>query len=406
MRKVALIAGAVVVAVGAVFAIAPVPAASVEAGLSGRAAGPSATVVVAGSMSGDTAALAVRDRFGPGDASEGYLQLDPEGVRFVARFTFNAPGEAFDLLVALRAPAPEAGNWVIQVLGDTGWTTVWRSRVRHSGAWWGESFPLGSPSGAPVVIRVKGTGSPLDLDRLALAPSPWRPAPGTTWQWQLSGAIDTSLDVAMYDIDLFEPPDAVIQSLHADGRKVVCYFSAGSWENWRPDAAEFPAEVKGNNLAGWAGEKWLDVRRLDLLGPIMEARLDLAVSRRCDGVEPDNVDGFTNRTGFPLTAADQRRYDTWLAERAHERGLSVGLKNDLEQVRALVPLFDWALDEQCFEYDECEALLPFVGEGKAVFGVEYQGSPDSFCPRAVAYGFSWLKKRPALGPWVIACPAV
>jgi hypothetical protein len=208
----------------------------------------------------------------------------------------------------------------------------------------------------------------------------------------------------MYDIDLFEPPDAVIQTLHADGRKVVCYFSAGSWENWRPDAADFPAEVRGNNLAGWAGEKWLDVRRLDLLGPIMEARLDLAVSRGCDGVEPDNVDGYANRTGFPLTAADQRRYNTWLAERAHERGLSVGLKNDLDQVRALVPLFDWALNEQCFEYDECETLLPFVGEGKAVFGVEYQGSPDSFCPRAVAYGFSWLKKRFALGPWVIACP--
>jgi hypothetical protein len=209
----------------------------------------------------------------------------------------------------------------------------------------------------------------------------------------------------MYDIDLFEAPDSVIQKLHADGRTVVCYFSAGSWEVWRPDAAAFPAQVKGNNLVGWPGEKWLDVRRLDLLGPIMEARLDLAVNRGCDGVEPDNVDGYTNGSGFPLTAADQRRYNTWLAERAHERGLSVGFKNDLEQVQALVRLFDWALNEQCFEYDECEALLPFVDQGKAVFGVEYEGSPASFCPQAEAFKFSWLRKRPALGSWVIPCPA-
>jgi hypothetical protein len=207
----------------------------------------------------------------------------------------------------------------------------------------------------------------------------------------------------MYDIDLFDAPDGVIEGLHEDGRQVVCYFSAGSWEEWRPDGGDFPDAVKGNNLAGWPGEKWLNVRRLDLLGPIMEARLDLAVTRGCDGVEPDNVDGYANLTGFGLTGTDQRRYNTWLAERAHERGLSVGLKNDLGQIPGLVGIFDWALNEQCFEFDECEALLPFVAAGKAVFGVEYQGTPESFCPQAAAYGFSWLKKHLALGAWSIAC---
>jgi hypothetical protein len=183
----------------------------------------------------------------------------------------------------------------------------------------------------------------------------------------------------------------------------VCYFSAGSWEDWRPDRGTFPAEVKGRPLAGWPGERWLDVRRRDLLGPIMEARLDLAVAKGCDGVEPDNVDAYDNASGFPLTAADQRRYNTWLAERAHERGLSVGLKNDLGQIPALVGLFDWALNEQCFEYDECRALFPFVSAGKAVFGVEYRGDPASFCPQAVEWGFSWLRKRPALDAWAVAC---
>jgi hypothetical protein len=392
------------VAIGVVLAAPPVPAASAWAGRGGEAAGPSAIAVVAGSASGDPATLAVRDLFGPGDVSGGYLRLDPGGVRFTARFTFAALGEASDLLVALRAPAPQAGQWVIQVLGDTGWVTVWRNRAGNSGAWWGESIPLGSHPGAQVVVRVKGTGDPLYVDRLARAASPWRPVPGTTWQWQLTGVIDTSVNVAMYDVDLFDVPDAVIEKLHEDGREVVCYFSAGSWEDWRPDADAFPESLLGEPN-GWPGEKWLDVTRLDRLGPIMEARLDLAVSRGCDGVEPDNVDGYANHSGFNLTATDQKRYNTWLAERAHERGLSVGLKNDLGQVRALVGLFDWALNEQCFEFDECEALLPFVDEGKAVFGVEYQGAPASFCPRAAAYGLSWLKKRPALNAWVIACPA-
>jgi hypothetical protein len=162
--------------------------------------------------------------------------------------------------------------------------------------------------------------------------------------------------------------------------------------------------VLGKPLAGWRDELWLDVGRLDLLAPVMEARLDLAAARGCDGVEPDNVDGYQNDTGFALTAAEQLRYNTWLAERAHERGLSVGLKNDLGQVRALVTLFDWALNEQCFEYDECPALLPFVSAGNAVFGVEYRGDPGSFCPQAAEWGFSWLRKRPALGAWAIPCP--
>ena len=30
----------------------------------------------------------------------------------------------------------------------------------------------------------------------------WRPQPGTSWQWQLTDSINTSIDVEMYDIDL------------------------------------------------------------------------------------------------------------------------------------------------------------------------------------------------------------
>ena len=231
----------------------------------------------------------------------------------------------------------------------------------------------------------------------------WRPPPGTSWQWQLTDPIDTTIDVEMYDIDLFDVSTTTISDLKTAGRAVICYFSAGSWENWRPDAGDYPAVVLGNPLDGWPGERWVDVRRLDLLGPILEARLDLAMSNGCNGVEPDNVDGYQNNSGFPLSANDQIIFNTWLANQAHQRGLSVGLKNDLDQILDLEPLFDWALDEQCFQYSECDLLRPFIDAGKAVFGVEYTGDESVFCPYFNALGYSWLKKNLDLGVWRIDC---
>ncbi len=237
----------------------------------------------------------------------------------------------------------------------------------------------------------------------------WTPPPGTTWQWQLTGDIDTSIDVAMYDIDLFDAPDSILDALHGEGRVVICYFSAGSHEDWRPDAAEYPAEAIGDPLDDWPGERWIDIRHPGVR-TILAARLDLARERGCDGVEPDNVDGYSNATGFPLTAEDQLDFNRFLATAAHERALSVGLKNDLEQIPELVDDFDWALDEECMSYDECDLLLPFIDAGKAVFHVEYVDDPadgpalaDSVCPETEPLGFSSLIKTWDLDAWRIAC---
>jgi hypothetical protein len=227
--------------------------------------------------------------------------------------------------------------------------------------------------------------------------------PGTSWQWQLTGTInETILDglsnsKKMYDIDLYDTPATTISRLKAKGIAVVCYFSAGSAENWRPDYNSFPASVKGKGLDGWAGETWLDVRQLSTLKAIMGARMDLAVSKGCDGIEPDNVDAYTNDTGFPLTAADQLAYNRLLATEAHARKLSVGLKNDVDQVPTLAPTFDWALNEQCYQYSECGNYSAFVSANKAVFGVEYKGTASSFCPKANAANFDWLLKDLNLG---------
>ena len=219
----------------------------------------------------------------------------------------------------------------------------------------------------------------------------WKPVPMTTWQWQLTGTVDQSFNVQAYDIDLFDNNASVISSLHSKGRKVICYLSAGTWEDWRPDAGQFPASVKGSGN-GWPGEKWLDIRQINTLGPIMEARMDLAVQRGCDAIEPDNIDGYANSSGFPLTGNDQLAYNRFLADAAHQRGLSIGLKNDLDQVPSLVNDFDWALNEQCNQYNECNMLVPFINAGKAVFNAEYSGDTATFCPKMNNMKISSIKK--------------
>lgn len=210
-------------------------------------------------------------------------------------------------------------------------------------------------------------------DRGPPAPGPARylPTPGTPWQWQLQGTLNASYDVEAYDIDLIDTEAATIAALQADGRKIICYFSAGSYEDFRPDAAEFMPADLGETLDGFADERWLDVRTPNVRR-IMQARLDLAVTKGCDAVEPDNMDGYANDNGVGLTANDQLGFNRFIADAAHARGLSVGLKNDLDQIPALVDAFDFAVNEQCHEFEECAALTPFIDAGKAVFNAEYQ----------------------------------
>ncbi len=232
----------------------------------------------------------------------------------------------------------------------------------------------------------------------------WIPALSTTWQWHPNDLpVDLTVDAEMYDIELFDNDASVVAKLHALGRKVVCYVNAGGWEDWRPDASQFPDDVIGEPLDEWEGEKWLDIRRLDVLGPIMEARMDQCKDKGFDGIEPDNVDGYTNQTGFPLTYDDQLSYNIWLANAAHERGLSIGLKNDLDQIPDLLDYFDWAINEECFQFEECETLTPFIEAGKAVFNVEYELDTDEFCDEANELGFNSMKKNLNLDAWREAC---
>ena len=264
----------------------------------------------------------------------------------------------------------------------------------HSGGHGGGSSD-GAPAAAPT--SAPASGSP-PTGRAAR----WQPVPGESWQWQLSGAVDTRVDAAVYDVDGFTTSAAVVAALHAAGRKVICYVDVGAYEDFRPDRSSYPASLLGAGN-GWPGERWLDIRRSAVLRPIIARRFDMCRDKGFDAVEPDNVDGYQNRSGFPLTAADQLAFNRMVAGLAHARGLAVGLKNDLDQVPQLVGAFDFAVNEQCAQYQECDALLPFTSRGKAVFEAEYDLPTTRFCPDARRMRFSALLKRLALDAWRRSC---
>ncbi len=188
------------------------------------------------------------------------------------------------------------------------------------------------------------------------------------YEIQYSGQINPDIDVDLWDLDLFDTRDAVFSAI--EDTTLICYFSAGSWEDWRDDAEEFPAAAIGTTLEGWEGENWLDIRDATVRS-IMGVRMDHAVERGCDGVDPDNVDGYTQNSGFDLSYDDQLDYNRFLAEAAHERGLLVALKNDLDQLEDLAAAFDFAVNESCAEYDECARLAAFTDQGKPVLHIEY-----------------------------------
>jgi endo-alpha-1,4-polygalactosaminidase (GH114 family) len=236
----------------------------------------------------------------------------------------------------------------------------------------------------------------------------WKPRAGETWQWQLTGALDATPVVGAYDLDLFTTPAADVAALRARGVKTICYVSVGSWEPNRPDSNQFPAELIGRAYEGWPDERWLDIRQIDRLAPIMGARLDLCRDKGFDGIEPDNIDGYTNATGFAIRPIDQIRYNRWLAHEAHRRGLSIGLKNDPAQAAALDANLDWALVENCFaQGDWCAEVSMFVRAGKPVFMAEYTEQKVDWpraCARARDLKFSALLKHRDLDAWFQTCP--
>jgi hypothetical protein len=271
----------------------------------------------------------------------------------------------------------------------------------------------------------------------------WTPPLSARWQYQLEGrgrryeaTGGINVDICarpftkgpcvspeVYDIDLYVDQSisgegnfvlntAAVDAIHARGRHAICYLNAGSIETFRPDYQAFVDfdEACDGCLIGepfsarFPDEFWAnldnDQGQQDFMLQMIEARVQKCALAGFDGIEFDVVDAYAQgeeTTGWNISAATQLEYDQKLANLAHEYGLTVALKNNLGQLAELLPYFDYAINEQCFQFEECDSNPPpgydaWVAAGKAVFTVEYRRAPGRFCSQANAANYNSIKK--------------
>ena len=292
-----------------------------------------------------------------------------------------------------------------------------------------------------LLNSVRAVAAPLPCDHARGAC--WRPPLQARWQYQLEGRAGqfeatggVNVDICsvpatrgacvspdVYDIDLFVDQNitgqgnfvintAAVDAIHARGRHAICYLSAGDVEVFRPDYQQMVAfdAACDHCLIGkpfsrvFPNEFWANLNndhgQRDFMLQIVAARVDQCAAAGFDGIEFDVVDAWaqgSDVTGWVISAPTQLGYNQALANLAHARGLTVALKNDLGQLGALRPYFDYAINEQCFQYGECDnnpapGYPAWVAAGKAVFTVEYKRSPRRFCAAASAAGYNSIKK--------------
>lgn len=256
----------------------------------------------------------------------------------------------------------------------------------------------------------------------------YRPPVYSTWQWQLNPdagqtGINTGIVADMYDIDGYSNDATVVSKLKSlpgtsvASRAVTCYITAGTLENWRPDSELLDPQILGNPYSGFVDERWIDIRQLSKLRPWLEAKMDMCKAKGFDAVEFDNVDGWStaNKTGLNITPEDEVAFIVYMSWATHERGMSMALKSDVEQVPQVLDYVDFAVVEECFEYQECTRNDPnsdgtygydlFINAGKPVFEVEYNpySSNGNVCSRANALKFSTLYKNVMLDSYRVSC---
>jgi hypothetical protein len=247
----------------------------------------------------------------------------------------------------------------------------------------------------------------------------WQPAAGSSWQIVLDQTLDISdedprviPDVDVFDIDMFiHQNTTVVSNLHKLGKKVICYFSAGSYEPGRPDSDRFVKSDFGRELKGWPGEYWLNLSS-PAVRAVMASRIEIASQMGCDAIDPDNVDGYQNDNGLSLTSDDSVEFLDFLIDKASERKIAVGLKNAGDIIADVLPLVQFAVNEQCAQFDNCGPFRPFIKAGKPVFHIEYpRGAPSDVsaaestdaCTSTGSSRFSTVMKTKELDGWVRYC---
>ncbi|KAF2726845.1 hypothetical protein EJ04DRAFT_158461 [Polyplosphaeria fusca] len=131
----------------------------------------------------------------------------------------------------------------------------------------------------------------------------WKPPMRSNIQFILTGIPDVDEDyirpnAGIYEVDMFYTPAETILKMNELGQKVICYFSAATAENWRDDYSQFQRQDLGLQLPDWPGERYLDIRRANVFN-VIKKRIDLAKSKGCNAIEPDNTSTPTTTASPP-----------------------------------------------------------------------------------------------------------
>lgn len=229
----------------------------------------------------------------------------------------------------------------------------------------------------------------------------WKPGPvALEWQWEIdhplsitsatdmgtgktayNGATSPATDPTVYDIDGFDNTAATVASLHALGKKVVCYVEVGA-DDGRSDSAALKATGEGAAMQGWPGEHYINITN-PTVASIIKARIKMCADKGFDAIEPDIDESYTVNTGFPLTKTIEESYMTMLADYAHGLGVAMWGKNPDDTgdsyASDMANTFDAVLTEECNEYSTCGLLSAYTGK-KPIFNAEYAAATSAFCP--------------------------
>lgn len=352
------------------------------------------------------------------------VRIDPPRQPYQSQPRDRFPSLITPAPVFMRARNEGRGQWAR-------WSNLsWRTRaIAVAGFVVVVALVLGLTIGLVKRRNDNADESTYDPSNKMIERAMWVPKLGETWEYQTRNRLKSKAALnernlernptgaAVFDIDLFQNDKALIDELHANGTKVICYFSAGTAELWRQDANYFPPHAQGLGQAKEMGSRWLNIND-GTVQQLMRKRVDLAVNKDCDAIDPAFIDAYqwpVEGTGFSITEDDAVAYVKMLAEHAHSRNLAFGLRRAPEIAARLMQDVDFSVCESCSKTKDCEAYQKFIDAGKPVFHVEYANETtsvleetskeelESMCNVDGSAGFSTIVKRHNQDEWIVDC---
>ncbi|MFD9035390.1 endo alpha-1,4 polygalactosaminidase [Streptomyces sp. NPDC059567] len=206
------------------------------------------------------------------------------------------------------------------------------------------------------------------------------PEPHVGFDYQIGGPYSPPSGVGAVSRDRTVKP--------APGLYNICYVNAFQAQ---PDATDWwranhPDLLLRNTTGSLVMDEDWGEALLDVSTPAKRERLAAIVGEWIDGcatdgyqaVEADNLDSY-ERSGGRLTAEHDLAFARLLVDRAHAAGLAIGQKNAADLAKRGRSLgFDFAVAEECGQYEECAPYA--TAFDNRVLVIEYEAAGlDAAC---------------------------